>query len=109
MRIVDTGQVEEVLSDLGFPASKQAIVEHAHRTRPGTRAERALAALPLGTYASAAEVLRSIPIEPDPERSPSERDYQRRHHDKPGLAEHMRDTERPPVEDELRRGDDGAL
>jgi hypothetical protein len=108
MRIADTGRIEELLGDLAFPATKERIVEHVHARSPRTDAERALAALPLGTYGSVAEVMRSVPVEPDTGRSAAERDYQRRHHNKPGLAEHMRDTERPPVEEELHRDDDGA-
>ncbi|MFB4297394.1 DUF2795 domain-containing protein [Actinomadura sp. NTSP31] len=106
MKIADTRQIEELLGDLAFPASKERIVEHAHARRPLTEAERALSSLPLGTYGSAAEVLRSLPIDPDPGRTPAEQAYRQRHHNKPGLAEHMRDTERPPVQDELR-GDEG--
>ncbi|MFB4314209.1 DUF2795 domain-containing protein [Actinomadura sp. 21ATH] len=103
MRIRDTGQIEELLGDLDFPASKQEIVEHAHRDGAGTDAERALAGLPLGDYDNLQQVLRSVDVDPDPGRSPAERDYQRTHHNKPGLAEHMRETERPPIEEELRR------
>lgn len=105
MKIADTRRVEQLLGDLAFPASKERIVEHAHAERPLSEEERVLSSLPLGTYGSAAEVLRSLPVDPDPGRTPAEQAYQRRHHNKPGLAEHMRDTERPPVQDEL--GDEG--
>ncbi|MFD0688574.1 DUF2795 domain-containing protein [Actinomadura fibrosa] len=108
MRIADTWQVEKLLGDLAFPASKQDIAEHAHRRAPGTQAERALASLPLGTYDNVAEVVRSVPIDPDPDRGTAERVYQRHHHERQGLAEHMRESERPPVQDELERGEGGA-
>ncbi|GLZ02702.1 hypothetical protein Acsp03_01690 [Actinomadura sp. NBRC 104412] len=103
MRVSDTRRIEEMLGDLAFPASKQQIVAHAHYRRPGSAAERALAALPLGDYDNVEQVLRSVPTEPDPGRSPAERDYQRTHHRKPLLAEHMRDSEEPPVQEELHR------
>lgn len=90
MRLADTGQIEEMLGDLAFPASKETIVHHAHGKKPESDAERALLSLPLGTYDNVAEVMRSVPIDPDPERSGSEQDHQRRRHEKPGLAEHMR-------------------
>lgn len=106
MRVADTGRIGDLLGDLAFPASKEQIVEHIRHRGPGTDAERAVAALPLGDYDNVKEVLRSVPTDPDPERSAAERDYQRTHHNKQGLAEHMRDSERPPVEDELR-GDPG--
>ncbi|MCO5995248.1 DUF2795 domain-containing protein [Actinoallomurus rhizosphaericola] len=102
MRATNTDEIKEVLSDMDFPASKEEIVDHARDKAAGTEAERALRALPLGEYGSVAEVQRSVPLEPDPDRTASERNYQRRHHRKPGLAEHEREVERPPVEDELR-------
>jgi hypothetical protein len=103
MRIANTGEIGELLGDLAFPASKQEIVQHVHDRRPGTDAERALAALPLGDYGNVREVLRSVPTDPVPGRSAAERNYQRTHHNKPGLAEHMRESEMPPVEEELHR------
>ncbi|MFB4307558.1 DUF2795 domain-containing protein [Actinomadura sp. GTD37] len=106
MGLADTREIEKLLGDLAFPASKERIVEHAHERRPEGEAERALLALPLGTYDSVAEVVRSVPLDPDPGRTPSERDHQRRHHEKPGLGERMRHTERSPVEDELDRDDE---
>lgn len=68
-------EIKDLLSDLDFPASKQQIVEHTRgRGGPGTAAERALAALPLGDYANRGEVLRSVPSDPGPPRtSPSGR------------------------------------
>jgi hypothetical protein len=122
MRIQSTDDIKKLLSDLDFPASKEEIVDHAHRHSPGSAdstgtsdgrgntggggrddAVRALSALPPGDYANLTEVLRSVPRQPAPERDESERAYQRRHHRKPGLAEHMREAELPPVKEELRR------
>lgn len=102
MKIASTRQVEDLLDDLDFPASKQEIVDHAERRGSGTGGEKALAALPLGEYGNLDEVLRSVPLDPAPDRSASERDRQRLHHRKPGLAEHMRETAPPPIEEELR-------
>ncbi|MFE9101253.1 DUF2795 domain-containing protein [Actinomadura geliboluensis] len=106
MGLADAREIEELLGDLPFPASKQRIVEHVHERRPEMDAERAVSSLPLATYGSVAEVLRSVPLDPDPGRTPTERDHQRRHHQKPGLGEPMRHTERSPVEEELDRGDE---
>jgi hypothetical protein len=103
MRITSTDQIGELLGDLAFPASKQKIVEHAHDRSPGSDAEKALAALPLSDYGNVEEVLRSVPTDPDPGRSAAERNYQRTHHKKQGLAEHMRESEQPPVQEELQR------
>ncbi|MFA1543006.1 DUF2795 domain-containing protein [Actinomadura monticuli] len=106
MAFADAREIKEILGDLAFPASKERIVEHAHDRRPEGEAEHALLSLPLGTYDSVAEVVRSVPLDPDPGRTPSERDHQRRHHEKPGLGEHLRHTERSPFEEELDRGDE---
>lgn len=102
MRITNTDEIEDLLGDLSFPASKERIVEHARRHGASEEAEKALRALPLGEYANVKEVLRSVPVDPAPDRSESERVYQQRHHRKSGLAEHMRTAARPPVEEELR-------
>jgi hypothetical protein len=108
VRIQNLDEIRVVLDDLGFPASKEQIVEHA-RGRDGTRSDtaRALAAMPPGDYANLAEVLRSVPAQPAPELSETERVYQHRHHRHADLAEHMRDTRLPPVEEELRQGRQG--
>lgn len=108
MRIQSTEDIKTVLGNLAFPASKEEIVDHARGTRDtgGTGYEevlRALAALPAGEYANMREVMRSVPAQPGPERGDAERAYQQRHHRKAGLAEHMRDVELPPVEEEMRR------
>jgi hypothetical protein len=105
MRIQNVDEIRGVLGDLAFPASKEQIVEHASG-RTGRRSDeaRALAALPIGDYANVTEVLRSVPAQPDPELSESERVYQHRHHKHADLAENMRETQLPPVEEELRRG-----
>lgn len=98
-------QIGELLDDLDFPAAKQEIVDHARRRGARPDADRALSALPRADYRNRAEVLASVPKDPAPERDAAERAYQQRHHRKPGLAEHMREAERPPVEEELdRRG-----
>jgi len=108
VRIQNTDEIRVVLNDLAFPASKERIVEHA-RDRTTTRSDtaRALAAMPPGDYANLAEVLRSVPAQPAPELSETERVYQQRHHQHAELAEHMRDTRLPPVQEELRRGRPG--
>ena len=105
MRIQNLDEIRVALDDLGFPASKEQIVEHASG-RDGRRSDaaRALAAMPPGDYANLTEVLRSVPAQPSPELSETERVYQHRHHRHADLAENMRETQLPPVEEELRRG-----
>jgi len=103
MRVQGMDEIRSVLNDLDFPASKEQVVEHARQVSTlGNHARRALAALPPGDYANLGEVLRSVPAAPAPGRTASERMAQNRQHRKPLLAEHMRDRDLPPVEDELR-------
>lgn len=101
MRLRSADPILELLDDFDFPASKQQIVEYARRHHAHRDVERALAALPLGDYANRDEVIRSVPLDPDPELTPAERAYQARHHRHPRLAEHMRMTELPPIEEEI--------
>lgn len=105
MRLTSTDPIKVALSSLDYPASKQQIVEHARRHGATPPAERALSALPLATYRNLGEVLSSVTVEPAPERSEAERVYQHRHHRKSGLAEHMRESRLPPVEEALREDD----
>ncbi|ACY97570.1 MULTISPECIES: DUF2795 domain-containing protein [Thermomonospora] len=102
MKLHDTGGIKSALNDLDFPAAKEQIVEHARRRGVGRDADQALSALPRGEYASLREVLRSVPLDPAPGRSETERTAQRRRA-KPGLAEHERPARPSPIEDELRR------
>jgi hypothetical protein len=108
VRIQNLDDIRGVLNDLAFPASKEQIVEHA-RDRTSTRSDeaRALAAMPRGDYANLTEVLRSVPSQPSPELSETERVYQHRHHKHADLAENMRETQLPPVEEELRQDPQG--
>ncbi|HEX2313879.1 MAG TPA: DUF2795 domain-containing protein [Thermomonospora sp.] len=103
MKLHDTGQIKELLNDLDFPAAKDRILDHARRRGARPDAARALSALPPADYDNVQEVLRSVPLDPAPDRSETERAGQRRHA-RPGLAEHERvGGEPPPVERELRR------
>lgn len=57
-------QISQAIGDVDFPASKEAMVEHAQRTGADEECVRALRALPLGDYRSPDEVLRSVPLAP---------------------------------------------
>ncbi|WP_188189136.1 DUF2795 domain-containing protein [Nonomuraea sp. SYSU D8015] len=101
MKLHDTRPVAEALNDLDFPADKERILEHARTHGVTWEAERALRTLPLGEYASLAEVLRSVPVDPAPDRTEDERMRQhRRQGRRTGLAESMRPVERKPIEEE---------
>ncbi|GAA2213125.1 hypothetical protein GCM10009850_085870 [Nonomuraea monospora] len=101
MKLHDTRPVREALNSLDFPADKESIVAHAHAHGAGEDAERALRSLPLGEYASMAEVLRSVPVDPAPGRTEDERMQQhRRQGRKAGLAESMRPSRPKPIDEE---------
>ncbi len=52
--------VFEPLNDLDYPASKEDVVRHAGQRAASEAVLRALRALPLGDYASRAELTRSL-------------------------------------------------
>lgn len=101
----DTDEVRRALSDLDYPAAKEAVVARAERNGASAEALKAVRALPLGDYANEDEILRSIPVDPAAprQRTPAEQDEQARkaRQSRPGLAEHMREAEPTPVEEEL--------
>ena len=52
--------VFDALVDLDYPASKEAVVDHAERRGAPEAVVRVLRALPLGDYASREELGRSV-------------------------------------------------
>ncbi|GAB3143140.1 DUF2795 domain-containing protein [Microbispora hainanensis] len=87
--------VREALSSVDFPADKQSLVQQAADAGASEQALRLLRALPLGTYANKAEVLRSIPRDPDEEEGLSPAELARRARERTGkgrgrVAEHLR-------------------
>ncbi|WP_019632078.1 DUF2795 domain-containing protein [Actinomadura atramentaria] len=104
MRLHDAGQIKGVLDDMDFPAAKDDLVAHARERGADEPQLKALRALPLGDYDNLAEVLRSVPVDPAPDRSGTVRAEQERFHRHPDLAEHERMAEPGPIEREL--GDD---
>ena len=57
---VTLAQVFEPLNDLDYPASKEDVVRHAESRGASEGVLRAVRALPLGDYASRAELTRSL-------------------------------------------------
>jgi hypothetical protein len=55
--------VQEALSDLDFPATKEEIVRHAEGYGDGT-AVRLLRAMPLATYRNISEIRSSVRLDP---------------------------------------------
>jgi hypothetical protein len=57
---VSLDEVFQPLNDLDYPASKQDVVRHAELRGASEEVLRPLRALPLGDYASRAELTRSL-------------------------------------------------
>ncbi|MQY04816.1 hypothetical protein ACRB68_28780 [Actinomadura sp. RB68] len=91
---------------MDFPAGKDAIVEHARHRGADETQLRALRAMPRADYDNLAEVLRSVPVDPAPDRTGTEAAEQRRAHGQgpAGLAEYERDAAPSPIEQELDEG-----
>ncbi len=60
MADVTLDEVFEPLNDLDYPASKEDVVRHAESRGASEDVLRAVRALPLGDYASRAELRRSL-------------------------------------------------
>ncbi len=60
MEDVSLEEVFEPLNDLDYPASKEDIVRHAEQRGATEAVLKALRALPLGDYASRAELTQSV-------------------------------------------------
>lgn len=60
MSDVTLEEVFEPLDDLDYPASKEDVVRHAESRGASEEVLRVLRALPLGDYASRAELTRSV-------------------------------------------------
>jgi hypothetical protein len=85
-------EVLQALDALDYPASKEDVVRHAESTGAPENVLRAVRALPLADYASKDEIVRSLDLDPAPDRSAGERAEAGRDRDKPLVAEHSRDT-----------------
>ncbi|WP_117209251.1 DUF2795 domain-containing protein [Allorhizocola rhizosphaerae] len=84
-------QVQEALSDLDFPATKEEVVEHASR-HAGEAGRKLLRALPLATYRNMSEIRSSVPLDPaadDGQTAAQKAEQARSKHDH-RIAEHLR-------------------
>jgi hypothetical protein len=95
--------VRQTIGDIDFPASKEQLVAHVEGKPHDEEALRAVRALPLADYRNENEVLRSLHLDPAEREGQTAEDKanQARQRGKSGLAEHMRDAPRSPIEEEL--------
>lgn len=96
-------RVEELLIDVDYPADKDALVAEAERHGGDDDAIRTLRALPPVDYRNRAEVLRSIDINAAENAGKTASDTARQRLDDahPGVADHMRDVEASPIQQEV--------
>lgn len=96
-------RIEQALANLDYPATKDSIVDYAKARQMDEDVYRQLRALPVATYQNTEEVLRSVPTDAEGERAQTmeEKANERRHHTKPGVAEHEKNVSQSPIEDVL--------
>ncbi|GAA4697565.1 hypothetical protein GCM10023215_39770 [Pseudonocardia yuanmonensis] len=83
-------QVLDYLTDVDYPADKDALVSAAERAGAPDEVLRSLRAIPPVDYRSRAEVVRSVRVDPAPERPSGLAAEQARMDAPPRVAEHMR-------------------
>ncbi|SDF91047.1 DUF2795 domain-containing protein [Pseudonocardia oroxyli] len=83
-------QVLDYLTEVDYPADKDTLVDAARRVGAPDEVVRALRAIPPVDYDNGAEVVRSVRLDPAPERSASLAAEQARTAAPPRVAEHMR-------------------
>lgn len=95
--------VREALDALNYPASKDHIIAHAANSGADEAVIRMLRRLPVAVYDNRAQVIEALPFDREVTegQSMSDKAYQRRHHTKPEMAEHEKETQTPPIEQEL--------
>lgn len=86
--------IQEALSDLDFPASKDEIVVHAEQYG-GWQAARVLRALPVAEYRNMSELRSSVRLDPaeDEGQTPSLKAEHARSHHSHKIAEYLREVE----------------
>ncbi len=99
----DAATVQASLSQLDFPASKEALVEYAENNGADEETVRALRALPLGDYGSINDVTTAVPKDAAVTDGQSSSDKAKQakkkgHHD---LAEHQVEVPENPIVEEL--------
>ncbi|MEE1938693.1 DUF2795 domain-containing protein [Streptomyces sp. TRM 70361] len=105
MAHTDVQEILGTLKDVDFPAGKDDLLRAARTGGASEEALKALRGIPPDRYANRDEVARSVRVDPDSDlgHSAAQRAQQARKGGKPGLSQHLRDADKPPVQDELDR------
>jgi hypothetical protein len=97
-------EVMRHLTDVDYPADKDALLAAAERSGASDEVLRAIRAIPPSIdYRGKDEVVRSLHLAPAPNRPPGAAAEQARYDSKPGIAEHERDPQENRVAGADRR------
>jgi hypothetical protein len=100
----DADDIIRAVKDADFPADKDELLATARRSGASDQAVKALRGIPPERYANRQEVVRSVrlPADTDVDRTPGERGEQAGKGGRRGLSQHLREVDRPPLDDEER-------
>lgn len=98
-------RVLDYLRDVDYPADKDALLSAAERSGAPDEVLRSLRAIPPVEYDSRAEVVRSVRVDPAPDRPAGLKAEQARMDAPPRVAEHMRSPQVDRVKSPRRRAE----
>ncbi|MEU6095170.1 DUF2795 domain-containing protein [Streptomyces sp. NPDC047079] len=96
-------EVLDAIKDVDFPAGKDELLTAARSAGASDEVIKALRGIPPEQYTSREDVARSVRVDPDSDlgHTAGQRAEQAREGGKPGLSQHLRDTPKPPIQEEL--------
>ncbi|MET9293382.1 DUF2795 domain-containing protein [Streptomyces sp. NPDC003077] len=96
-------EVVGALGEVDFPAGKEELIDAAKTAGASSEVIKALRGIPADDYANKEEVAHSVRVDPDSDlgHSRAQQAQQARKGGKPGQSQHLRDTSKPPVQEEL--------
>jgi hypothetical protein len=99
--------IRKALKQVDFPAGKDELLRSAREAGASEEVLAALRAIPPEQYGNRDEVVRSVRLAPDSDlgHSAAQRAEQAKLGGRPGQSERLREVPKPPVEEELERGD----
>lgn len=104
MSAVQPDRVRDALEGLDYPASKDAVVEHATSLDTDEDTLKLLRGLPVAIYENRKDVLAAVPFDQGvvgEGQDTEDRMKERRHHTHSDLAEHEKSVSQSPIEEGL--------
>ncbi|WP_031087070.1 DUF2795 domain-containing protein [Streptomyces sp. NRRL WC-3549] len=98
-------EVLKALDAVDFPAGKDDLLTAAQAANARDEVIKALQGIPAEQYGNREDVVHSVRLDADSDmdRTPGQKGAQARKGGKPGLSQHLRETPKPPVDEELER------